>query len=222
MDNVNSIWLTASGGPFRTISPSEFHKITPSDALNHPTWNMGPKISVDSATMMNKGLEIIEAHWLFQVDGAAIKVVVHPQSIVHSMVEFDDGSFLAHLGRTDMKLPISYALNFPERCPTHVPVLNPLEMSKLEFYPPDFNKFPCLKLAYDVLEMGGFAAATLNAANEVAVQYFLDRLISFQEISDVIRYALENNGSEEPASVEDIIKVDNTAREVARSYIINR
>ncbi len=213
------IWLTASGGPFRTSSLEEMRKAAPKDALKHPTWTMGPKITIDSATMMNKGLEIIEAHWLFGVAGERVKVVIHPQSTVHSMVEFEDGSVVAQLGITDMRLPIQYAMTYPERLPTG---LSPLELGApltLDFHPPDLERFPCLGLAYSALEMGGTAPATLNAANEVAVQAFLDERIGFLTIAEILGEVLAAEEVLPARELETVLEADRRARARAERLI---
>jgi len=216
---VHKIWLTASGGPFRTTPMGEFSRITPEKALKHPTWQMGPKITIDSATMMNKGLEIIEAHWLFQLPGDMISVVVHPQSVIHSMVEFVDGSFIAQLGATNMKLPIHFALNFPNRISISGSTLNLFEMQSLEFYEPDFKKFPCLTLSYEVLENGGAMPTVLNAANEIAVNAFLERRVSFPDIPRIIRKTLDSVHGGPSETLEQVVHIDHEARQVARSVI---
>ncbi len=221
-DPVRRIWLTASGGPFRTASAAEIAKATPEIALRHPTWRMGPKITIDSATMMNKGLEMIEARWLFDQTPEAIRVVVHPESIVHSMVEFEDGSILAQLGVTHMRTPVQYALTWPERLPTG---LDPLPFDQpldLRFEPPDPNRFPCLRLAADALASGGDAPAVLNAANEVAVEAFLDRRISFPGISEVVGATLDAHNPTEPEDLESVARADAWARSHARELVADR
>lgn len=213
------IWLTASGGPFRKSSLDEMRSARPMDALKHPTWTMGPKITIDSATMMNKGLEIVEAHWLFGVGAERVKVVVHPQSTVHSMVEFEDGSVIAQLGVTDMRLPIQYALTYPERLPTG---LAPLELDSplaLEFHPPDHQRFPCLGLAYAALETGGTAPATLNAANEVAVQAFLEERIGFLTIAEILTETLAREDVRPARELETVLEADRMARARAERLI---
>jgi 1-deoxy-D-xylulose-5-phosphate reductoisomerase len=184
--HVRRLVLTASGGPFRGRSRTSLAAVTPADALRHPTWRMGPKITIDSATLMNKGLEVIEAHWLFGVAASQIDVVVHPQSIVHSLVEFTDGSMLAQLGTTDMRLPIQYAFSYPDRWDTPVPPLDLARAGTLEFQPPDWDEFPCLRLAFRALEADRSLPIVLNAANEVAVAAFLDERLAFPAISDLI------------------------------------
>jgi len=213
-DEVSKLVLTASGGPFRTWSTEALAQVTPADALRHPTWEMGRKITVDSATLMNKGLEVIEARWLFDIPGTRIDVVVHPQSVVHSMVELTDGSVIAQLGITDMRLPIQYACSYPERWPAPVAPLDLRHMGPLEFAPPDRERFPCLQLAYDALEHGGAWPVVLNAANETAVEAFLDERLRFVDIPRVVAQALDAAGRETsvPASLSDVREVDAWAR----------
>ena len=219
---VRRLLLTGSGGPFRTAPLAQLADATPEQACAHPNWNMGRKISVDSATMMNKGLEVIEAHWLFEAPTAAIEVVVHPQSVIHSMVEYQDGSVLAQLGNPDMRTPIAHALAWPRRLASGVTFLDFARLGKLEFQAPDFARFPCLRLAFAALEAGGTAPAVLNAANEVAVQAFLDRRIRFTDIAAVVEYALEwvpTSAAEELAAILD---GDLQARTVAARWIAAR
>jgi 1-deoxy-D-xylulose-5-phosphate reductoisomerase len=214
--SVRKLWLTASGGPFRQRDASTFAAITIEEALNHPTWRMGRKISIDSATLMNKALEIIEAHWLFGVPGDRIEVVVHPQSIVHSMVEFKDGTMLAQLGRTDMRIPIQYALSYPEVWTTP---LQPMDLSaalSLTFEPPDHTRFKSLALARHALDLGGTTPAAMNAANEVAVQAFLDGEIPFPAITDVVSEVVATQARHEAAVLGDVLAADQAAREQAR------
>jgi 1-deoxy-D-xylulose-5-phosphate reductoisomerase len=215
-EEVRRLILTASGGPFRETPKEKFPSITPEQALNHPTWRMGPKITIDSATLMNKGLEVIEASWLFGIPPDGINIAVHPQSIVHSMVEFSDGSILAQLGVTDMRLAIQYALTYPERWQSPVPSLNIYKMPKLEFFEPDDDKFHCPVLAYRALRTGGTAPAVLNAANEVAVEAFLDNRISFHEIAQIIESVMDAHLPLEASDLETILKADAWAREEAR------
>ena len=214
--------LTASGGPFREREIEEFGSVTPEEALQHPTWAMGPKITVDSATMMNKGLEVIEARWLFDAHPNQIDVVIHPQSVVHSLVEFRDGSMIAQLGVTDMRLPIQYALSYPERWTTPVASLDLTACGPLEFSAPDTHRFPCLSLAYKVLSGGGGLSAVLNAANEVAVAAFLSNRLAFNQISSVIEQTLNaawGRSSEAPSSLSDVREVDAWARVFSESVI---
>ncbi|MBP7294622.1 MAG: 1-deoxy-D-xylulose-5-phosphate reductoisomerase [Acidobacteria bacterium] len=213
------IWLTASGGPFFRTPPEDFAAITPDVALRHPTWRMGPKITIDSATMMNKGLEVIEAHWLFGLPPDAIRVLIHPQSTIHSLVEFVDGSILAQMGRTDMKLPIRYALNFPERAACGDAELDLLAASPLEFHEPEPAKFPCLALAYDALRAGGSLPAVLSGANEIAVEAFLHHQIAFTDIPEVIRHTMAAVTRSALNDIDQVIDVDRQARAVARQMI---
>ena len=216
MDWVESLILTASGGPFRTRPLETFAQITPEEALRHPNWSMGAKITIDSATMMNKGLEVIEAHWLFNIPVERIEVLVHPQSIVHSMVTFRDGSVKAQLGLPDMRIPIQYALTYPERWEAHHPRINWSQLRQLEFEAPDMQRFPCLRLAYQALEAGGVAPAVLNAANEEAVQLFLEGRIGFMDIPRWIEGALEQIPLQEARSLEDLQAVDSRTRQWIR------
>jgi 1-deoxy-D-xylulose-5-phosphate reductoisomerase len=215
---VKRLILTASGGPFREMPKEKLHSVTREEALNHPTWRMGKKITIDSATMMNKGLEVIEASWLFGVMPDEIDVAVHPQSIVHSMVEFVDGSILAQLGHTDMRIPIQYALTYPERWRSPLPSLDIHKLSKLEFFKPDLEKFRCLDLAYQALRAGGTAPAALNAANEVAVEAFLNNKIAFHEIAAIIGAVLDSHTSQQVAELETVLEADAWARKEAHTY----
>jgi len=212
---VCRLWLTASGGPFRTRSPESMSTVSAAEALCHPTWSMGRKVTIDSATLMNKGLEVIEARWLFAMDPDRIRVVIHPQSVVHSMVEFVDGSFKAQLGVTDMRSPIQYALTWPERWRSFLPVFSPVDAGPLEFEDPDLERFPCLGMAYEALRHGGAAPAVLNAANEVAVQAFLDGAAGFLEIPAVLRVALDRHGHAPAGDLHDLLSADARARETA-------
>ncbi len=216
---IKRILLTGSGGPFRTLTIDKLASVTPEQAIAHPNWNMGKKISVDSATMMNKGLEIIEACWLFNVAPAAIEVVIHPQSIVHSMVEYIDGSILAQLGQPDMRTPIAYALAWPHRMTSGVKELNLCDVAKLEFSRPDFNRYPCLRLAQETAQIGGTAPAILNAANEVAVQAFLERRILFTTIFQTVEYVLAKITTAVAANLAVILEADEQARWQANEYI---
>jgi 1-deoxy-D-xylulose-5-phosphate reductoisomerase len=215
---VARLILTASGGPFRETPREKMSSVTLDQALNHPTWSMGRKITIDSATLMNKGLEVIEASRLFEVAAEKIQVVVHPQSVVHSMVEFMDGSVLAQLGLTDMRIAIQYALTFPERWNSPLPSLDIYQLPKLEFFKPDQEKFPCLSLAYRALQTGGTAPAALNAANEVAVEAFLNSGISYQEIPQIIESVLDAHSPKEATDLETVLNADAWAREEARVY----
>lgn len=212
---VAKIILTASGGPFRTLSRQEMAKMSPEQAVKHPTWNMGAKISVDSATLMNKGLEMIEAFYLFPVDQDRIEVLIHPQSVIHSMVEYTDGSVLAQLGSPDMRTPIAYTLSWPNRMPSPSPRLDLAEIGQLTFEKPDFDRFPALRLAREALQSGGAAPTILNAANEVAVSEFLARRIGFLDISEVVEKSLEAVDREPIESLEHVQDIDRRAREAA-------
>ncbi len=214
---VSKIVLTASGGPFYNESPESLEFVTPEQALDHPTWDMGKKISVDSATLMNKGLEVIEAHWLFGVDVERIEVVIHPSSVVHSMVEFVDGSIIAQLGRSDMRLPIQYALTYPERTKSAVERLSITEVSPLEFFKPAIERFPCLGLAYEAARAGGTMPAVLNAANEVAVEEFLERRLGFCDIPKVIERVMSEHSPTREPTLEQVLDADAWARECAVS-----
>jgi len=214
-DGVRRIFLTASGGPFRTTPLLELHAVTPEQACAHPNWVMGRKISVDSATMMNKGLEVIEAHYLFNAEADAIEVVVHPQSVIHSMVEFVDGSVIAQMGNPDMRTPIAHALAFPERIESGVRSLNFFDLAGLHFERPDLARFPCLRLAYEALRMGGIMPAVLNAANEVAVARFLEGGLRFDRIAQVIERVLMRVEHRVSQSLEDVFDADRRAREAA-------
>ena len=216
---VKRILLTASGGPFRNMPLSELDHVTPQQACAHPNWVMGRKISVDSATMMNKGLEVIEAHWLFNADADKIQVVIHPQSVIHSMVEYVDGSVLAQLGNPDMRTPIAYALGFPDRIDAGVSSLDLIKIARLDFEAPDMARFPCLALAYQALRQGGTAPATLNAANEVAVDAFLDERLPFKAIPDMIESVLENNSSKAVEVLGDVTEADAQARVTALEWM---
>jgi 1-deoxy-D-xylulose-5-phosphate reductoisomerase len=214
---IAAVILTASGGPFRKRAVGDFPQVTVEQALNHPNWNMGKKITIDSATLMNKGLEVIEAHWLFKLAAAKIKVVIHPQSIIHSLVEFRDGSVKAQLGLPDMRLPIQYALTYPQRLATDFPRLDFRKLKDLTFEEPDFDKFRCLKLCYEALESGGAAPAVLNAANEEAVHLFLNRKIGFHQIPRIVEGALSTCRFNSLHTVEELLEYDRWSREFVRS-----
>ncbi|MFZ5593511.1 MAG: 1-deoxy-D-xylulose-5-phosphate reductoisomerase [Pseudomonadota bacterium] len=216
---VRRILLTASGGPFRTVSLSELQYVTPDQACAHPNWVMGRKISVDSATMMNKGLEVIEACWLFNAAPDKIQVILHPQSVIHSMVEYQDGSILAQLGSPDMRTPIAYALAWPERISSGVEPLSLFDVARLDFERPDMKRFPCLRLAYEAMEAGGTATAILNAANEVAVASFLAGRIPFTSIPEVIEAVLSDVTAQDAVTLEIILADDARAREAAARRI---
>jgi 1-deoxy-D-xylulose-5-phosphate reductoisomerase len=210
--NISRLILTASGGPFLGTAKTEFPNVTVDAALRHPKWRMGSKITIDSATLMNKGLEVIEARWLFDLEPSKIEVLIHPQSIIHSMVEFVDGSVKAQIGMPDMKLPIQYALTYPERAPSLYERVNFSELREMTFFKPDLSKFECLGLAYEALASGGTAPAILNAANEVAVQLFLEKKIGFDRIPGLIRDSLEAIPSSGGKDLADIIEADRVTR----------
>ncbi len=216
---VCKILLTASGGPFRNTPLAELERVTPKQACAHPNWSMGRKISVDSASMMNKGLEVIEAHWLFNAPADAIQVVVHPQSVIHSMVQYVDGSVLAQLGNPDMRTPIAYALAWPERIESGVAPLDLFQIARLDFSAPDFTRFPCLGLAYLALRAGGTVPALLNAANEVAVAAFLERRIAFLDIPRLIETVLGSIPRSEVHTLHDVLDADAAARRAAQEWI---
>ncbi len=221
--HLKKIILTASGGPFFKLDRDKICKVTVEEALKHPTWAMGKKITIDSATLMNKGLEIIEAHWLFKVSHELISVHIHPESIVHSMVEYIDGSIIAHLAIPDMRIPIAYALSYPERLPLKLPSLNLFEIKSLSFFEPDEEKFPCLRLARESCSLNGTMPAVLNAANEIAVEAFLNREIGFCDIPKLVERVMEKHlaiNNNPPASdIETVMKIDRWAREETLSYI---
>jgi len=221
-EDVRRIILTASGGPFLKLALEDLEKVTAREALQHPNWDMGRKITIDSATLMNKGLEVIEAHWLFQVPVKKIDVQIHPQSIVHSMVEYTDGSIMAQMGIPDMRIPIAYALSFPQRLPLNLPRLNLVQKGELTFFPPDPERFPCLRLAYRSLEIGETMPAALNAANEVAVNAFLNGSLGFTQIPRLIERVMEEHGVRPVQTVEDILKADQWAREKTKSFLQGR
>ena len=213
---IRRLILTASGGPFRELPREALEHVTPAAALQHPTWQMGRKITIDSATLMNKGLEVIEARWLFDVPGDQIDVVIHPQSIVHSMVELTDGSVIAQLGVTDMRLPIQYACSYPERWEAALPSLDIARAGRLEFSPPPLDRFPCLGLAYDALEAGGTLPVVLNAANEVAVELFLDGKLGFMSIPRVLKRTMDTHHVDTVSTLEVVRHTDAWARAQAR------
>ena len=217
--DVSRIILTASGGPFRTSSVEALQSATPAQAVAHPKWNMGAKISVDSATLMNKGLELIEAHYLFGLPSDRIDVVIHPQSVIHSMVEFVDGSILAQLGSPDMRIPIAYALAWPERIPTPAQRLDLAAVARLDFEAPDLARFPALRLARDALETGGAAPIVLNAANEVAVASFLAGELRFPDIGRLVAETLDGTEFDAPRTIGDVLEIDRVTRERARAMM---
>ena len=216
---VARILLTASGGPFRTTPLENLQQVTPDQACRHPNWTMGRKISVDSASMMNKGLEVIEARWLFNVDARDIQVVIHPQSVIHSLVEYIDGSVIAQLGNPDMRTPIAYGLAYPHRIDSGVASLDLFKIARLDFSEPDFARFPCLALAYQALRAGGSAPAVLNAANEVAVAAFLDHEISFLSVARVIESVLTSMPVHDVACLDDVLEADASARCAANQQV---
>ena len=216
---VRRIVLTASGGPFRNADPETLHQVTPEQAVAHPNWSMGRKISVDSATMMNKGLELIEAHFMFGVPADQIEVLIHPQSVVHSMVEYVDGSVIAELGNPDMRTPIAHALAYPDRIVSGVGPLDLVKVGRLEFSAPDLHRFPCLALAYQALQRGEGAPAVLNAANEMAVEAFLDRQIGFTAIAKVVEEVLSQAGDRPIPDLEAVLAIDADARRHAAEVI---
>jgi 1-deoxy-D-xylulose-5-phosphate reductoisomerase len=220
-DEVERVWLTASGGPFRNTPASEFASITVEQALNHPTWKMGKRITIDSATLMNKGFEVIEACRLFHIPPQQVAVIVHPQSTIHSLVEFVDGSVLAQFSVTDMRLPILYALTYPERIPSDMKFAVG-DLRHLDFGPPDLKKFPCLRLAYEAAEAGGTKTVALNAADEVAVAAFLEGGIGFDQIPKVIENVLARTSSRAPESIQSVLEADAEARRVAREQVAVR
>ena len=218
LEEVQCVWLTASGGPFLDTPASQFSRITVEEALNHPTWKMGKRITIDSATLMNKGLEVIEACRLFALPPSRVKVMVHPQSTIHSLVEFVDGSILAQLSVTDMRLPILYALSWPERIPSELRY-SVSDLRHLDFRPPEMQKFPCLALAYEAAEAGGAKTVALNAADEVAVAAFLNRSIRFDEIPRIIRDVLEETSTRRAESIKEVLMMDLEARQLARDRV---
>jgi 1-deoxy-D-xylulose-5-phosphate reductoisomerase len=222
--DIRRIILTASGGPFRETPRKDFNSIIPEQALKHPTWNMGPKITIDSATLFNKGLEMIEAHWLFEVEMKRVEVVIHPQSIVHSMVEFADGSTLAQLSYSNMCFPIQYAVTWPDRVPNTLPPLDFSKLSRLEFFTPRYDDFPALNLARRAGETGGTLPAVMNAANEVAVAGFLDRQLRFPDLWQIVEEVMNRHTSVAHADLDAILEADQWARKEAQGYVqsVNR
>jgi 1-deoxy-D-xylulose-5-phosphate reductoisomerase len=218
-EGIKRLILTASGGPFYNMPAEAFKRVTPREALAHPVWRMGPKISVDSATLMNKGLEVIEAHWFFRVPAERIEVLIHPQGVVHSLVEYCDSSFIAQLSIPDMRIPIAYALSYPRRLTMDLPVLNLHELNHLTFDPPDMEKFPCLKLAYEALETGGTMPTVLNAANEKAVEAFLQGRLSFDRVSHVVASTMQGHKPTPLREVAAVLEADQWAKEKAADYI---
>jgi len=219
---VSKLILTASGGPFRNTPASELAFVTPGQALNHPTWRMGNRITIDCATLMNKGFEVIEACWLFDFSPSQVDVVIHPQSTVHAMIEFSDGSVLAQISATDMRMPIQYALTYPDRSDAPVPKIDWAQARQWEFSPPDHQKFPLLKLAYECLETGGSATCTLNAADEIAVEAFLDGRIPYPAIHEIVHETLSRIAVRTPRTIGDILEVDKESRVLARELATAR
>ncbi|GAX59260.1 1-deoxy-D-xylulose 5-phosphate reductoisomerase [Candidatus Scalindua japonica] len=211
-EEVKKIIITASGGPFRNHPEEKLSEVTKEEALNHPTWNMGNKITIDSATLMNKALEVIEAKWLFDLDATQIEVVIHPESIIHSLVEFCDGSVIAQMGLPDMKVPIQFALTYPDRVNGNVKSFNLAKLGTLNFHKPDMDKFPALRLGYEVVEKGGTMGATFNAANEIAVQAFLEDKIKFTDITRAVEYVMKEHNYIKDPTLQDIIDADEYAR----------
>jgi 1-deoxy-D-xylulose-5-phosphate reductoisomerase len=218
-EDVHRLILTASGGPFLNLPIERLQEVTVKEALNHPRWEMGRKITIDSASLMNKGLEVIEAHWLFDVPVEKIIVQIHPQSVVHSMVEYVDGSIVAQMGITDMRIPISYALSFPQRLRLSLPRLDLFQKGGLTFFPPDPKRFPCLKLAYQSIEIGETMPAILNAANEVAVNAFMEGSLKFTEIPLLIQRVMEEHEVKSVHTIEDILRADHWAREKSKAIL---
>lgn len=216
---IKRLIVTASGGPFRGRTFSELESVTVEEALKHPRWTMGPKITIDSATLMNKGLEVIEAHWLFDLPYEQIDVIVHPQSIIHSMVEFEDGSIKAHLGQTDMRIPIQYTLSYPDRLPAPLPSLDFVEVGKLTFEKPDMRNFPCLAYAYEAIRLGKTYPAVLNAANEQAVAAFLSKKIRFTDIPNIIKQVIERHEPGDETDLGIVLETEHRAREYADRLI---
>jgi 1-deoxy-D-xylulose-5-phosphate reductoisomerase len=221
-EDVHRLILTASGGPFLNLPASRLQEVTVKEALNHPRWEMGKKITIDSASLMNKGLEVIEAHWLFNIPIEKIGILIHPQSVVHSMVEYVDGSMVAQMGITDMKIPISYALSFPERLPLNLPRLDLSRNEALHFFQPDPERFPCLQLAYQAIEIGETMPAVLNAANEIAVNTFLEGSLKFTEIPLFLQRVMGEYEVKAVHTVEDILKADHWARERSKAILEGR
>jgi 1-deoxy-D-xylulose-5-phosphate reductoisomerase len=218
-DEVARLILTASGGPFRDTPAEELEKVTPAQALRHPTWKMGQRITIDSASMMNKGFEVIEACWLFDLQPSNVDVVVHPQSSVHAMVEYNDGSVIAQVSATDMRMPIQYALTYPARAAAPVPRLDWAQVRHWDFQPPDLKKFPLLQLAYQAQDDGGSATCTLNAADEIAVEAFLESRIPFTGIADVVAATLDQVESRRAETVAEVLEIDRESRRVARRHV---
>ena len=217
-NRIAKIWLTASGGPFRGKKASDLENVTPESALRHPTWAMGPKITIDSSTLVNKGLEVIEAKWLFDVAPSQIQVLVHPQSVIHSMVEYEDGAIIAELGVPDMRLPIQYALYYPERRPMGGSKMDFYALGQMTFEKPDMETFPALQLAYDAIGKGGNLPTVFNAADELAVQAFLDRRIRYPEITEMIRYSMENCRFIDNPTIDEVFDTEKEVQELLASW----
>jgi len=221
LEDVRRLILTASGGALWTLSKDRLQDVTPEQALQHPNWKMGAKITIDSATLMNKGLEVVEARWLFDIPESRIDVLIHRESIIHSLVEYEDRSMIAQLGLPDMRTPISYAMRYPERLPLDLPSLDLTEIGKLSFCKPDHDRFPCLRLGYESLQIGGTMPAAMNAANEIAVDAFLNGGIRFTAIADIIRSTMDAHQSREVNTVEAALETDRWAREKAESLVVS-
>jgi 1-deoxy-D-xylulose-5-phosphate reductoisomerase len=221
-EDVHCLILTASGGPFLNLPLNKFHEVTVREALNHPHWEMGKKITIDSASLMNKGLEVIEAHWLFDIPIEKIVVQIHPQSVVHSMVKYIDGSIIAQMGIADMRIPISYALSFPHRLPLDLPPLDLSRIGGLTFFPPDPERFPCLRLAYRSIEIGETMPAILNAANEIAVNAFLEGSLKFTDVPLLLQRVMEEHEVKSVHTIEDILRADQWARERSKAILEGR
>jgi 1-deoxy-D-xylulose-5-phosphate reductoisomerase len=219
-EDVRRLILTASGGALWTLGREELQEVTPERALQHPNWKMGAKITIDSATLMNKGLEVVEARWLFDIPETQIEVMIHRESIIHSLVEYEDRSMIAQLGLPDMRTPISYAMRYPGRLPLDLPSLDLTEIAKLTFCKPDHDRFPCLGLGYESLRIGGTMPATMNAANEIAVEAFLNGGIRFTDIAEIIRSTMDVHTTKEIETVEDALEADHWAREKAESLVV--
>jgi 1-deoxy-D-xylulose-5-phosphate reductoisomerase len=219
-EDVRRLILTASGGALWTLGREELQDVTPERALQHPNWKMGAKITIDSATLMNKGLEVVEARWLFDIPESQIEVMIHRESIIHSLVEYNDRSMIAQLGLPDMRTPISYAMKYPERMPLDLPSLDLTEIAKLTFCKPDHNRFPCLGLGYESLRIGGTMPAAMNAANEIAVEAFLNGGIRFTDIAEIIRSTMDVHAAKDVETLEDALEADRWAREKAESLVV--
>ncbi|PIN99157.1 MAG: 1-deoxy-D-xylulose-5-phosphate reductoisomerase [Candidatus Diapherotrites archaeon CG10_big_fil_rev_8_21_14_0_10_31_34] len=218
-NKISKVLITCSGGPFRGKKISEYYNSTPEQALGHPTWSMGSKITVDSSTLMNKGLEVIEAKWLYDLSFEEIKVIVHPQSLIHSMIEFVDGSIMAQIGTHDMRTPIQYALSYPKRIPNNFPRLDLFKDNNLTFEKPDLENFPCLKYAFEAGKKGGTLPAVMNAANEIAVWSFLDKKIAFGKIPEIVKEVMDEHKNRKADSIETVLEADKKARETAKKII---